>query len=62
MISIITPSFNRAYIIDETAQSIFNQSSSDWEWIIVDDGSTDESWGKLQSYAASDSRVRVFQR
>ena len=62
MISIITPSFNRAYIIDETAQSIFNQSNNNWEWIIVDDGSTDESWEKLQSYAASDSRVRVFQR
>ena len=62
MISIITPSFNRAYIIDETAQSIFNQSNNNWEWIIVDDGSTDESWEKLQSYASKDSRVRVFQR
>ena len=62
MISIITPSFNRAYIIDETAQSVFEQSSSDWEWIIVDDGSTDGSWTKVQAYADKDSRVRVFQR
>jgi len=62
MISIITPSFNRAYIIDETAQSVFEQSSSDWEWIIVDDGSTDGSWKKVQAYADKDSRVRVFQR
>jgi len=62
MISIITPSFNRAYIIDETAQSIFGQSSKNWEWIIVDDGSTDGSWEKIQAYADQDSRVRVFQR
>lgn len=62
MISIITPSFNRAYIIDETAQSIFGQSSKNLEWIIVDDGSTDGSWEKIQAYADQDSRVRVFQR
>lgn len=62
MISIITPSFNRAYIIDETAQSIFEQSWKEWEWIIVDDGSTDGSWEKIQAYADTDSRVRVFQR
>lgn len=62
MISIITPSFNRAYIIDETAQSIFNQSSGDWEWIIVDDGSTDGSWDKLMAYARLNPRVRIFQR
>jgi glycosyltransferase involved in cell wall biosynthesis len=62
MISIITPSFNRAYIIDETAQSVLNQSDDRWEWVVVDDGSTDESWQKLQAYALLDHRVRVFRR
>ena len=62
MISIITPSFNRSYIIDETAQSIFAQSDHRWEWIIVDDGSTDDSWEKIQGYAKKDDRVKAFRR
>lgn len=61
-ISIITPSFNRADIVGETAASIFNQTYTDWEWMIVDDGSTDNSWDVLQGYAAKDSRVRIFKR
>lgn len=62
MISIITPSFNRSYIIDETAQSIFAQSDHRWEWIIVDDGSADDSWEKIQGYTKKDDRVKAFQR
>lgn len=61
-VSIITPSFNRAYIIGETAESIFNQTYPNWEWVIVDDGSTDNSWEIIQEYAAKDERVKVFKR
>lgn len=62
VVSIITPSFNRADIIHETAESIFNQTYPHWEWVITDDGSTDNSWEVLQQYAATDSRVKIFQR
>jgi len=62
IVSIITPSFNRAYIIDETAHSIFAQTYPHWEWVIVDDGSTDDSWQKLENYAAKDKRVKIFKR
>lgn len=62
LVSIITPSFNRAAIIHETAQSIFNQTYPHWEWVIVDDGSTDNSWELLQQYAAKDQRVKIFKR
>lgn len=61
-VSIITPSFNRADIIHETADSIFNQSYEHWEWVITDDGSTDNSWELLQQYAAKDERVKIFRR
>ena len=61
-ISIITPSFNRADIIHETAESIFSQTYPHWEWVIVDDGSTDNSWEKLEEYAAKDERVKIFKR
>jgi glycosyltransferase involved in cell wall biosynthesis len=62
IVSVITPIFNRADIIHETAQSIFNQSYPYWEWVIVDDGSTDNSWELLQQYAAKDKRVKTIQR
>ena len=62
VISIITPSFNRGYIIDETAQSIFAQTSELWEWIVVDDGSTDDSWDKLLEYDQAHRNVHVFKR
>jgi len=61
-VALITPSFNRAYILGETADSIFAQSHENWEWIIVDDGSTDDSWALIQSYAEKDPRVKGFQR
>ena len=62
IISIITPSFNRADIINETAISIFNQTYPYWEWVIVDDGSTDNSLEVLERYAAHDKRVKTFKR
>lgn len=62
VVSIITPCFNRAEIIHETARSIFNQTYPHWEWVIVDDGSTDHSWEVLQQFASKDERVKVFQR
>ncbi len=61
-ISIITPSFNRAGIVHETAESIFNQTNPNWEWVIVDDGSTDNSWEVLQSFVSRDDRVKIFKR
>jgi glycosyltransferase involved in cell wall biosynthesis len=61
-ISIITPSFNRADIIHETAQSIFNQTYPYWEWVIVDDGSTDNSWEVINEFAAKDPRVKIYKR
>ena len=43
MITIMTPTYNRAYILREAYDSLRKQSSFDFEWIIVDDGSTDET-------------------
>ena len=53
--SIITPTYNCAELLKRTARSIFNQTFSDFEWIIVDDGSTDNTQKIISSFA--DSRV-----
>lgn len=62
LVSIITPSYNRADIIPETAESVFKQTYPHWEWIVVDDGSTDNTLQILESFAARDKRVKIFQR
>jgi len=41
MISIITPIYNRRHLLDAAYQSLLRQSNKDFEWIVIDDGSTD---------------------
>ena len=43
MISIITPTFNRAYTLERLFNSLLGQSCKEFEWVIVDDGSLDET-------------------
>jgi len=42
-INIITATHNRAYILPRAASCVFNQTHTDWKWIIIDDGSFDET-------------------
>ncbi|WP_438317035.1 glycosyltransferase family 2 protein [Candidatus Caldatribacterium sp. SIUC1] len=41
--TVFTPTFNRAHLLDRAFQSLKNQTFRDFEWVIVDDGSTDET-------------------
>lgn len=43
MITVFTPTYNRAYTLSRLYESLLNQTSSDFEWLIVDDGSTDNT-------------------
>lgn len=54
------PTWNRAAILPNTLNSILNQTLKDFELIIIDDGSTDNTWDILQSYAGKDNRIRLF--
>jgi glycosyltransferase involved in cell wall biosynthesis/GT2 family glycosyltransferase len=61
VVSIITPFFNTRDVFHETARSVLGQSLQQWEWIIVNDGSTDEESLKvLESYRTIDPRIRVI--
>lgn len=62
MISIIVPTFNRQDYILETLDSLLKQSYTDWECIIVDDGSTDDTEIFIQKYALSDQRFSFYTR
>lgn len=60
-ISIITTSYNYENYIKETIESVQAQTYKDWEMIIVDDGSTDNSVDVIKSYVEKDSRIKLFQ-
>ena len=58
LVSIITPSYNSAKFIAETIQSVQNQTYPNWEMIIVDDGSSDETETVVLSIIENDSRIQ----
>ena len=60
MISIIVASYNGEKYIGETIDSIKNQTSDNWECILVDDGSTDNSPEIIRSLTKGDSRFTCF--
>ena len=47
MISIVTPTYNRADTLGRAIDSVLRQTCPDWELIVVDDGSTDETTAVL---------------
>lgn len=58
LISIITPCYNSEKYISETYDSIKSQNYKNWEWIIVDDCSSDKSVEIIQSF--NDERIKLF--
>lgn len=60
LISIITPTYNRAYIIRNSIDSILKQIYPNWELLIVDDGSTDNTEKIVESY--KDKRIKYVEQ
>lgn len=59
-ISVIIPVFNTAVLLSKCLDSILTQSFKDLELLLVDDGSTDDSYRIIQEYAETDCRIRYF--
>lgn len=59
-ISIIIPSYNRGYIIGRTIDSILKQTHQDWECIVADDKSTDNTKDVIERYSVNDNRIRYM--
>ncbi|WP_052259361.1 glycosyltransferase family 2 protein [Flavobacterium sp. KMS] len=62
LISIIIPTYNRAHLINEALDSVLAQTYFNWQCIIIDDGSTDDSVEIIQKYLDLDSRFLCFSR
>ncbi len=61
-ISIIIATYNRGHLISQTLDSILNQRFQSWECIIIDDGSSDNTFEIVKGYIASDPRFNYFKR
>jgi len=60
LVSILTCIYNQSSYVRQTVESVLNQTYRNWEWVVLDDGSTDGTADIIQK--AGDSRIRyVFQ-
>ena len=60
LISVIVPCYNATKFIDECVNSVLHQIYENFELLLVDDGSTDETGKILDKYALKDPRIRAF--
>jgi glycosyltransferase involved in cell wall biosynthesis len=60
-ITVITPAYNVGRYIGEAVDSVLNQTFSNFEYLVVDDGSTDETVAEIERRAKVDSRVRLIE-
>lgn len=59
-VTVIIPAYNAESYIEETLDSVLAQSISNWEMIVIDDGSTDRTPEILAEYAKKDARIRLI--
>lgn len=59
-VSIIIPTFNRRNLISNAIDSVINQEYTDWELLIIDDHSTDDTSSLIQSYMEKDRRIKYL--
>ena len=60
LVSVITPCYNGEKYIKETIDSVIAQTYSNWEMIIIDDGSTDKSGEIIDQYLKKDKRIKLI--
>lgn len=60
MVSIILPNYNKSKYISETISSVINQTSSEWELIVVDDCSTDSSLQAIENFLNKNSQIKLI--
>lgn len=58
-ITIFTPTYNRAYILDRLYKSLVEQSCHNFEWLIIDDGSTDNTENLIREWLQNDNKFNI---
>ena len=60
LVSIVSPTYNHATYIADCIESVLKQTYSNWEMIIIDDGSTDGTFAVAQEYTKKDNRIQAY--
>jgi teichuronic acid biosynthesis glycosyltransferase TuaG len=60
LVSIVVPVYNAARFIDETIKTVLDQTYTNWELLLIDDKSTDESVKLIKPYVAKDNRIKLL--
>ena len=60
LVSIITPCFNSEKYVSQTIHSVLNQTHQNWELLLVDDCSSDETFATISKFASQDNRIKAF--
>ena len=61
LVSVITPVYNREKYLVECIESVLNQTYKNFEFIIIDDKSSDNTLQIIKNYALNDPRIRVLE-
>ncbi|NLZ60846.1 MAG: glycosyltransferase [Lentisphaerae bacterium] len=61
-VSVLMPTYNSAEYMQEAVKSILTQSYTNFEFLVVDDASADDSWEILQKMARQDRRLKIFRQ
>ena len=62
VISVIMPVYNAETYVEEAIKSILNQTFEDFEFLIINDGSEDNSLSIINNYASKDNRIKIISR
>lgn len=62
ILSVIIPCYNNGDLLSKMLDCILRQTFTDWETIIVDDGSTDDTFSVVQNYVVKDARIKALRR
>ena len=60
LVSVITPAFNVGKVISKMIRSVLNQTYTNWELLITDDCSTDDTKEVIEKFSLIDSRIKYF--
>ena len=61
LVTVVTPAYNLAKYIGEAVDSVLRQTFHDFEYLVIDDGSVDETAGIVKAHAGDDSRLRLVE-
>lgn len=62
LVSVIVPVYNTAHLVERCINSILQQTYLNWELLLIDDGSTDNSLSICQKYTLKDNRIRLYHK